>query len=192
MRCQGKMICHAVRWCTLYFTVHFSVILSPVARKESAWGGWRMGLFPYAPKESLELCSSKYLASLTLPSSLLEKHKTNCLLFSHFCNTSFSISPKKLSKREIYPLQEASIRQIAPKILCEVCEPARQIPCRCTTCQRTTNPVTTGGVSWPHTSINATNCWRGKQIISHISILYKVEFYLLVMHLDCFNSYRTI
>lgn len=38
MRCQGKMICRAVRWCTLYFTVHFGVTLSHVVRKGSAWG----------------------------------------------------------------------------------------------------------------------------------------------------------
>lgn len=50
MRCQGKMICHTVRWCTLYFTVHFSVILSPVARNGSALGG-RTGHFPYALRE---------------------------------------------------------------------------------------------------------------------------------------------
>lgn len=38
MRCQGKMIWRTVRWCTLYFTVHFDVKLSPVVRKGSAWG----------------------------------------------------------------------------------------------------------------------------------------------------------
>ena len=150
MRCQGKTICHTVRWCTLYFTVHFSVILSPVARKESAWEGEDRSFSLRTGRESLELCSSKYLAPLTFTSSLLEKHKTNCLfcsLISAMQAFPSSISPKKLGKREIHALQEASVRQIVPKTSCKVCEPARRIPHQCVMRQRTTNPVTTGGVS---------------------------------------------
>lgn len=93
MRCQGKMICHIVRWGTLYFTVHFRVIPSPVARKESA--GAKDGSFSlfslHTEKESPEFCSSQHLASPTSPSTPPEKHKT-AFSSAYFCSARFSIS----------------------------------------------------------------------------------------------------
>lgn len=102
MRCQGKMIRHTVRWCTLYFTVRFGVILSPVARKGSAWGGKDRSFSLHSKRESLELCSPKYPASLTFPSSLLDEHKTNCLFVLSFLRYKlfYLPSPPRNSARE--------------------------------------------------------------------------------------------
>lgn len=76
MRSRGKMICHAVRWCSWYFTIiqRYSPLRSS---KNVAAGGGQL-VFPTHLSE-LGLCSPSYLASLTFPSALLEKHEPHRL-----------------------------------------------------------------------------------------------------------------
>lgn len=112
MRSQGKMVCHAVRWCFWYFTViqHYS----PLCSSKNACCGGRTACFPQTPFRA-----GVVLTSLTFPSALLENTNPTAFLPSHFCNEmqnfSISISPKKPSKGEIHALLEANTRELHPK-----------------------------------------------------------------------------
>lgn len=160
MRCQGKMVSQTVRWGTLCFTVHFSVIPSPVARKESAGGaGWviflthwerepRVMFIPVPCQLHFPLHSTRKTQNCLFPCLFLQ-----CKLF-HLPSTPRNLAREKStpSKRSAKANCTQNTRKLwEPADSSELANPLPGL-----THKGRVNLRPTGGVSQPHASISAT------------------------------------